>query len=350
MRAEARGPHADAELDDVLGFGLLVHDDSLVRADGQDAATGEDGDAIAGELLRGVLADALVVRVEDVVGGLHDGDGDLVGQTGVQFGHVVLEEIVQLGSELHAGGPTAHDEHGEHLALFLVGHAGEGRRLEKVRQSASDGERVVNLLEEDGVLANAGGAEGVAGGADGDDELVVGDGELGIGGGDAAIVAAAHGLGLGVDRDRRGFEESRVAGSAGKEATHGLDERARLDGADGHTGQERRVEEVVARGDDGHVVQRRVDVLHERHGAPPGAEDEKPFAATSVRGSVEVRCRKREGVHEGKRRAAAERGGRRAERDARVLSARHRSADPRGALLNVDAGIGMKSARRAPPA
>ena len=41
--------------------------------------------------------------------------------------------------------------------------------------------------------------------------------------------------------------------------------------------QERGVEEEVARGYDGDVVQGRVDVLEERHRAPAAAEDHQPL-------------------------------------------------------------------------
>ena len=133
------------------------------------------------------------------------------------------------------------------------------------------------------MLADAGGAEGVARRADGDEELVVRDVELGRGALDRGLVATAHDLPRRVDVDRGGFEKTRLAGFPGKEPAHRLDERPRLDRADGDPGEEGRVEEVVARGDHADVVQRGVDLLQASHRAPPGAEDEEPRGGGGVR-------------------------------------------------------------------
>jgi hypothetical protein len=120
---------------------------------------------------------------------------------------------------------------------------------------------VVNLFQEFGILVHARGAERVRWRAHRDDEFVVRDGELRVRCRDFALVPALDGSCLRVHGDRGRLEEGGVAGLAREEPAHRLDERASLDGPDGDARQERGVEEEVARGDHGHVVEGRVDVL-----------------------------------------------------------------------------------------
>mmetsp|Transcript_10198 Transcript_10198/g.42047 ORF Transcript_10198/g.42047 Transcript_10198/m.42047 type:complete len:345 (-) Transcript_10198:595-1629(-) len=72
--AEARGPHAHPKRDLLRRLCLLTHHGRVRRGDVRDASVRQDPNPVSRELFLGVLADALVVRVEDVVRGLHDGD------------------------------------------------------------------------------------------------------------------------------------------------------------------------------------------------------------------------------------------------------------------------------------
>ena len=112
------------ELRGLKNLRLLVHHDRAAAVDAQDPAAGQDRDAVARELLGGVLGDALVVGVEDVVRALDDGDGDLVRQVRVQLRDVLPKEIVHLRRELHARGAAADDQNRAHLSSLLVRDAG----------------------------------------------------------------------------------------------------------------------------------------------------------------------------------------------------------------------------------
>lgn len=65
----------------------------------------------------------------------------------------------------------------EEVALGLFGDEGEFREFEKIEDPSTDTAGVIDIFQEEGVLAYPGCVEGLAVAANRNDELIVGDGE-----------------------------------------------------------------------------------------------------------------------------------------------------------------------------
>ncbi|GAB1320501.1 hypothetical protein MFIFM68171_10711 [Madurella fahalii] len=79
-----------------------------------------DRDVLAGKSVHGVLGEGLIEHREDLGGDVVHGDADQGDQVGVQWGQVLVDEVVQLGGEFYAGGPAADDGEVEEGALVVV--------------------------------------------------------------------------------------------------------------------------------------------------------------------------------------------------------------------------------------
>ena len=128
---------------------------------------------------RGGVGEALGQGGQDAVGGLDQGDRDvLLGVDPVEaVGDHGAGGAVQLGRELGAGGAGADDGDVELAGPHRLG-LGVGAQA-GVDQAAVEAGRLLGRVQGDGVLGHAGGAEIVAAAADGQHQDVVGDGALG---------------------------------------------------------------------------------------------------------------------------------------------------------------------------
>ena len=102
------------------------------------------------------VADGLVVRVEHVLGGLHQLDRARVDDLLREAAHqVVVDEVVDLRRDLHAGGACPCHHEREQRGALLGRDARERGGLEGVADPVADGGSVVDVFQEDAVLFDA---------------------------------------------------------------------------------------------------------------------------------------------------------------------------------------------------
>ncbi len=177
---------------------------------------------------------------------------------------VGVDEVVQLGSKLHAGRAAADNYEVQQLRPRLRVDAGPAGAFELLDDALPDGARVGQVAQEQTVLMDSRHTERVVARTYSDDEMVVAQVEA---------IPVAHGLAL--DVPRLGFD-----GLAGRliigELPHRanrLDDAAELHRAHGRAGQQRREQEVVARADHGDVEVFAIEPSHHLHGPEAGAQD-----------------------------------------------------------------------------
>ena len=191
---------------------------------------------------------------------------------------------MEFGGEPDPRRPGPHRNEVQQPAAPRLVEAGQGGPLQRGDHPLADGSGVGQLLQAAGVLADAGDAKGAALGPDTDGQQVVGllPGQVPL------EAAAAHDAAVHVERRRRRGGTGRGAAAADR-----LDDGAELDRADGSTGQQRGVEEVVAPADDGDIVDPQIDPLEQAEGGEAGPEDqdtgaadEGPMRGDSLRGQI----------------------------------------------------------------
>lgn len=269
-----RGPDQQAVGDNdalagAVGLGDLGLDRRLRHL--LDHGLGLDVNLLLAERVLGVVNQLLGEGGQHVGQGLDQRDLEARADLGDQLLDVLLEEVLQLASELDAGRATADDNH-VHQAVDLLGALTlEGSSLNAVHNLLADALGVANLLEERAVLLDAGNAKGGVLGADADDEHVVGDLGLHRLALDLGVVDDGHYLAVRVDRGGVGFVVLDGALLVADDGADRLHDGAVLDGARGARGQQRREEEVVARRDNHDIVVFGIELLEQGDGAPAGA-------------------------------------------------------------------------------
>mmetsp|Transcript_11980 Transcript_11980/g.50172 ORF Transcript_11980/g.50172 Transcript_11980/m.50172 type:complete len:352 (-) Transcript_11980:370-1425(-) len=165
--AEPRGDFLDGAGDGVLHHhAILLHLLHLLVQEALDVGSLEK--------VGGVLGDAAIVRAQDLLLQVDDGDLDVREQTtGVHLRHVLVHHVVQLRRELDARRPGADDDEREQLLEPRLGDVGERRALEPLVHLAAELRGVRDLLKEHGVLLDARDAERVGHRAHRGDEVVV---------------------------------------------------------------------------------------------------------------------------------------------------------------------------------
>ena len=112
-------------------------------------------------------------RVQDMTSALNDVDGHVFpAKLGVVLHDVLLAQVIDLRSCLHAGRSTATHDKTEQSCPFLWTGSGKCRDLEVVNDALSDLLRVANRLELVAVL-EARNTVSCGRGADSNDQLVV---------------------------------------------------------------------------------------------------------------------------------------------------------------------------------
>mmetsp|Transcript_8228 Transcript_8228/g.20797 ORF Transcript_8228/g.20797 Transcript_8228/m.20797 type:complete len:502 (-) Transcript_8228:106-1611(-) len=299
VQLDARAPHRQPERHLALHARGLVRDDHHALLDLVHLLVEQAVDVGALEEVRGVLRDAPVVRRQDLLLQVHDLDAHKRHQARrVHAADVLVHHVVQLGGELHPRGPGADHHEGEQLLDARVRHVRQRGALEALAHLAPELGRVDDLLEEHAVLRHTGHAEGVGDGAHGGNEVVVRDVErVPWERHEVLVVGLVHvldverrvrglardGLRLGVDGDARRLEVLVPLGGDG--AADGLHDGALLHGARGGAGQQRRVQEVVARGHQHDVVGGvLLEGLDEADGAPAAAQHHHLLAPGALSG------------------------------------------------------------------
>lgn len=174
---EPRAPDHDAGADLLVAVLLELQPQAagavVVGPDAREVVLRLDGDALAPEHVHGVLRQLLVEHGQHLGRDVVHGDVDEVGERRVDPAQVVADEVVQLGGELDARRPAAHDGEVEQLPPLLVRRDGQRRLLEALQDLHPDLAGVPDVAEEVGVLLHPLDAERLRVRADGDDELVV---------------------------------------------------------------------------------------------------------------------------------------------------------------------------------
>mmetsp|Transcript_38228 Transcript_38228/g.108039 ORF Transcript_38228/g.108039 Transcript_38228/m.108039 type:complete len:205 (+) Transcript_38228:1026-1640(+) len=198
----------------------------------------------------------------------HHADLDVLHEARVQAVEVLNDHVVHLGRHLHPGGPAAHHHKGEQLLLLLDGGVRKSRALKALRDLRTELLGVLNTLEEQAVLLHSRAAKGVVGAADRHHEDVVGHLEACLREARVLREAGNDALLLDVDLLADGFK---VVGLANHKVPDGLDNGTLLARAGRDCGEERGVEEVVARRHHRDVVRFRNRLPHRlyvAHGSP----------------------------------------------------------------------------------
>ena len=223
---------------------------------------GPDLDALAAEQIAGVGAELGVEGGKDFRAGLDQGDANLIDQVGVVAAAFTEEQVVELGGDLDAGGSAAADDEVEQPRALAGRKAGQTGRFQASENPLADGSGIRGIFEKQRVLGDARDPVGIADSADGDDQPIELDGKFrAVRAGDAAAGR--------VDGDGAGKMEAHAR------LPDGHDDAAKLHRPDRGRGQQRGEDEMVARADDGDLVEARVDVANDAEGAEAGAEDDQ---------------------------------------------------------------------------
>ena len=228
VRGDARGPHDDAGLEELLV--AIVLDEHAVGPHLLDRGVQPEVDLTLLERALRVGAQLLVEGPEHVGRHLEQRDVDLVAvQLGVRRGHVVVAELGERAGGLDAGGTTT-DDHDAQVGVLAV----DGELLEVLEELVAHLEGVRALVERDRELLGTGGAEEVGGDAVGEHEVVVGDRDVAVEAKQLLVV---------VDAGDDALEEAHVA-LAG---AHGAQEPRDVAGVQAGGGHlvEQRLERVV---------------------------------------------------------------------------------------------------------
>lgn len=177
---------ADLGLDGLVGD-LLNH------------GLGHDVDLLLLEGALGVLDQLLGETGENVGKGLDEGDAEAVSDIGNELLDVLLEEILELASELDTSGATTNDNHMQKTVNLLLRLALEGGSLDAVHDLLANALGITNLLEEAGVLTDTGNTEGSVLSTDTNHKHVVGDLGLNNVAADLGGIEDADDLALGID-------------------------------------------------------------------------------------------------------------------------------------------------------
>jgi hypothetical protein len=144
----------------------------------------QGGDALPLEQGFRVAPDGAVVRPQHVVLAVHQGHRRLAPrQLREEPGHVVADEVVQLGGHLHARGPATHHADRGQAGAVVGGRAGRGGQLEGLGDVHAQAVRVAHRLYGPGPLLDAGHPEVVGHRPRRHHQDVVGQGEgvVGVG-------------------------------------------------------------------------------------------------------------------------------------------------------------------------
>lgn len=288
-------------LDLELQLTVLGAELAIGGADALDVVLGADLDLLTLEGIQGILGESLVEHGKNLGRDIVDGDADELEEIGVHLGKIIVDEIVQLGSELDTGRATTDNGEVEEVGAVLLGEGvktlGVGAQLEEGKNPQADAAGITDIAEEVGVLTDALDAEGLGVGTASNDKLVIGDVEGSAPGGGLVELAALAdgdnslagrvGLGVGLDADGLVGEvdvlgPTLVEADAVAQAADGLQDGTELEGTDGSRGEKGGEDEVGARGDKNALILLGIEVLGEGIARPAGAQDDDPLLSVIV--------------------------------------------------------------------
>lgn len=288
-------------LDLELQLTVLRAELAVGETDALDVVLGADLDLLTLEGIHGILGESLVEHGENLGRDIVDSDADELEEFGVHIGKIVVDEIVELGSELDTGRATTDNGEVEEVGAVLIGEGagtlGVGALLEEGKDPQADAACITNITEEVGVLTDTLDAEGLGIGTASNDELVIGDVEESApGGGLVELAALADGdnglagrvsVGVGLDTDGLVGEvdvlgPTLMEADAVVQAADGLQDGTELESTDGGRGEKGGEDEVGARGDNNALILLGIEVLGEGIARPAGAQDDDPLLSVIV--------------------------------------------------------------------
>lgn len=175
---QASAPHHDTCSD---LFRLLLdaeHEVVTLTADPLQVMLRLDGDALSLEYACGVLGEAGIKHGQHLGGNVVDGNGHKRHQFGIQFGHVLVDEIMQLGRKLDTRWTTTDNGKMKQLPPLLVARRRQLRLAKSIQDLNADGARIGYIPQEVGMLPHALDAKRLAIAAHGNYQLIVLDLEL----------------------------------------------------------------------------------------------------------------------------------------------------------------------------
>lgn len=176
-----------------------------------------------------VLDQLLGEAGKDVGKSLDEGDAEAVSNIGNELLDVLLEEILELASELDTSGTTTNDNHVQKTVNLLLGLALESGSLDAVHDLLANALGITNLLEEAGVLTDTGNAEGGVLSTDTNHQHVVGDLGLNNVAADLGSIEDADDLALGIDGAGLSLVELDVGLGVAQNGADGLHDGTVLD-------------------------------------------------------------------------------------------------------------------------
>lgn len=101
----------------------------------------------------GVFRQSFVVRVQNMRSALNNVDRDLISDNARErIEQVLIQQVVQLGSELNTSGTTTTDHEGKQTSALLVGRSRKTGQLHVLQHLVLDPASIINSFQEVTVL------------------------------------------------------------------------------------------------------------------------------------------------------------------------------------------------------